>query len=1098
MMKLKTLSILITIVMVANIFGAIAKNVGQPNPSSSGTSGLADSPWPMFRQNLNHTGLSPYDTSGNPGKLKWSFTTGDNAYSSPAIGSDGTIYVGSDDNKLYAINPDSTEKWSFTAYGNVRTSPAIGFDGTIYVSDWNYLHAINHDGTKKWNFFTKGSFESSSAIGPDGTIYVGSFDYKLYAINPDGTEKWNFTTGSNVRSSPAIDFYGTIYIGSDDSKLYAIYPNGTKKWSFTTGWHVRSSPAIGPDGTIYIGSYDKKFYAINTDGTEKWSFKTGNHVKSSPAIGPDGTIYIGSDDYKLYAFYPNGTEKWSFIASNGILSSPSVGSEGTIYACDWNGKLYAINPDGTEKWSFMVYKYPFSSPAIGSDGTIYVGSQNHKLYAIGTPKSPPIADAGPDQTVNEGNAVQFKGCNSTGLLSGDPPSINPSVVALWHMDEGNGSIIYDETANNNDGTINGPTWYPGMYGSALKFEDTDLVYEIPASFDDSITTDITMVAWVYWEGPHPGTYSPNSYIFDARDFEGTRGGFIIYLDPSGTLIFLLLYGNNAGDYQIVQSTCKVPIKRWTHIAGVLDFTNGELRLYINGNEDTSVPATEPYYDFGGSHWDAAIGNNRYAPGDNQWAPFNGIIDEVVIYNEALTAQELPSTPAKIISYKWDFDASDGIDWDNPDATGPAPTHVYGDDGVYTVTLKITDETGATATDTSNITALNIAPTVDPNGPYSGDEGSQIIFTSIATDPGSDDLTFTWNWGDGTTTTTTYFNDGVGLEPIYDPSANEIKSPWGIYPFNVTDTVNHTYGDNGIYMITLTVEDDDNGTAVIIINVTVNNVAPNITLLIVPSDYEGSQLTFEAEAIDPGSDDLIFSWEFEYGPTIENICYNDGVGPEPIYDPITNEVKSPGGISPFNVSDTVTHTYGDNYEYFLTLRVKDDDDGMTVINTKIAVDNIAPSITKFAIPLDIFEGSKATFQAAAKDLGSDDLTFAWEFEQGPSITNTYYNDGMSPDPCPSPWGNFSFIAQDTVDHIFGDNGEFYVMLTVTDDDNDTTTFNTTVTVNNVAPKVDALPNATIDEGGTVTLTGHAIDPGSDDLTFTWSWEYAPWGDKSTIY
>jgi len=47
-------------------------------------------------------------------------------------------------------------------------------------------------------------------------------------------------------------------------------------------------------------------------------------------------------------------------------------------------------------------------------------------------------------------------------------------------------------------------------------------------------------------------------------------------------------------------------------------------------------------------------------------------------------------------------------------------------------------------------------------------------------------------------------------------------------------------------------------------------------------------------------------------------------------------------------------------------------------------------------------------------------------------------------------------------------------------------------------VDALPNATIDEGGTVTFTGHATDPGSDDLTFTWSWEYAPWGDKSTIY
>jgi hypothetical protein len=47
-----------------------------PSPISGGSGGLADSPWPMFRQNLNHTGLSPYDTSANPGKLKWKFTTG--------------------------------------------------------------------------------------------------------------------------------------------------------------------------------------------------------------------------------------------------------------------------------------------------------------------------------------------------------------------------------------------------------------------------------------------------------------------------------------------------------------------------------------------------------------------------------------------------------------------------------------------------------------------------------------------------------------------------------------------------------------------------------------------------------------------------------------------------------------------------------------------------------------------------------------------------------------------------------------------------------------------------------------------------------------
>jgi Mg-chelatase subunit ChlD len=154
--------------------------------------------------------------------------------------------------------------------------------------------------------------------------------------------------------------------------------------------------------------------------------------------------------------------------------------------------------------------------------------------------------------------------------------------------------------------------------------------------------------------------------------------------------------------------------------------------------------------------------------------------------------------------------------------------------------------------------------------YEFDEGSSITFIANATDPGSDDLTFTWNWGDGTPdTVTTYYNDGVNPEPFYNSSSNEIKSPWGTYPFNATDTVSHIYGDDGVYIITLTIEDDDGGITVTTINVTVINVAPTIDLNGPFSGDEGSPISFTGNASDPGSDDLIFTWEFELGPTISN-------------------------------------------------------------------------------------------------------------------------------------------------------------------------------------------------------------------------------------
>ena len=339
--------------------------------------------WPMFRFDSKHSGCSPYEGPWQP-HLKWTFSCGAAIVSSPAIGSDGTIYVGSSDGKLYAINSDGSRKWEFNTRKQVVSSPAIGADGTIYVgSKDNKLYAIRSNGNIKWTYATGGWIESSPAIGADGTIYVGSHDRNLHAINPNGSRKWVFSTGGVVYSSPAIGADGTIYVGSKDNKLYAIRPNGSMKWTYATGGWIESSPAIGADGTVYIGSSDCKLYAINIDGYKKWDFTTSGWVESSPAIGADGTIYVGSHDYRLYAIYPNGRKKWEFLTGEWVLSSPAIGADGIIYVGSSDGKLYSIYPDGNKNWEFFIGKWILSSPAIGADGTIYVGSNDGKFYAIG-------------------------------------------------------------------------------------------------------------------------------------------------------------------------------------------------------------------------------------------------------------------------------------------------------------------------------------------------------------------------------------------------------------------------------------------------------------------------------------------------------------------------------------------------------------------------------------------------------------------------------------------------------------------------------------------------------------------------------------------
>ncbi len=211
------------------------------------------------------------------GRVKWTFRARGFVETAPAVAADGTIYVSSSDfvvdssgrlntspwHYLYAINPIGTQKWSFYLQGFGGSSPALGTDGTIYLGcDDGYLYAIDPAGAQKWRFHTDDWVRSSPAIAADGTIYFGSCDQYLYAVRPNGTLKWKFYTDHVIGSSPAIGADGAIYVGSNDGYLYAVNADGNLRWKFNAGGAIKCSPVIGADGTIYITSASGKLYAI--------------------------------------------------------------------------------------------------------------------------------------------------------------------------------------------------------------------------------------------------------------------------------------------------------------------------------------------------------------------------------------------------------------------------------------------------------------------------------------------------------------------------------------------------------------------------------------------------------------------------------------------------------------------------------------------------------------------------------------------------------------------------------------------------------------------------------------------------------------------
>ena len=222
------------------------------------------------------------------GTEKWKFPNGGGFYS-PSIGPDGTIYTGGD--KLYALNPNGTEKWSISIFAKGPIS--FGSDGTLYVtSGGNGLYAIRN-GAIVWNVAEIGNCMSAS-VAPDGTIYCGSAGSYLYSISSTGTINWKYKTLDGVYTNPAIGADGSIYFGSRDKNIYALKSDGTLKWKFTTGGNVKSSPVIDKNGVIYCGSEDKNLYAINPNGSLKWVYNAGAIIYSTPSIASDGSILIGT------------------------------------------------------------------------------------------------------------------------------------------------------------------------------------------------------------------------------------------------------------------------------------------------------------------------------------------------------------------------------------------------------------------------------------------------------------------------------------------------------------------------------------------------------------------------------------------------------------------------------------------------------------------------------------------------------------------------------------------------------------------------------------------------------------------------------------
>jgi hypothetical protein len=487
------------------------------------------------------------------------------------------------------------------------------------------------------------------------------------------------------------------------------------------------------------------------------------------------------------------------------------------------------------------------------------------------------------------------------------------------------------------------------------------------------------------------------------------------------------------------------------------------------------------------------------------------------------------------------------DWEETGAVGVTAiagvitgSHLYDDDGLFSVDVVLSDGDGGTTNDQFTVTVTNVDPVLAIRGDATINEGDTVNLTGTSfTDVGAGDgHTATVNWGDGTPT------EGAGV------SGGDLIA-------------SHVYDDDtgSPFTVTVTVTDDDGGFDTETFTVTASNLNPVLSLRGNGTITEGDTVTLAGSGgttyTDPGAGDThtaTVDWGFgveaatasggvvtasnlyadeDGSPFIVPVVLDDGDGGSdsdtfqvtvnnaiPVVTPRGNASVENGatvflGSSSFTdagVDDTHSatvnwgdgsptevatvsqgagsgglsgsHVFSTGGPYTVTLIVTDNDGGASVPATFTVTVSNSPFTVNAGGNQTVDEGDTVSVNAPYNDTdgsGTHTATIDW-------------GDGSPIDNCPADCTITDVAGVGTVtgSHVYPDDNPtaYTVVVTVQDETSDLATDSFDVTVNDVAPTLTLSGNASVNEGGTYTLTiGPITDPGDDSFT---EW-IVDWGD-----
>jgi regulation of enolase protein 1 (concanavalin A-like superfamily) len=333
-------------------------------------------------------------------------------------------------------------------------------------------------------------------------------------------------------------------------------------------------------------------------------------------IAADTTYYWRIDEIEADGVTIHTGNVWSFTTgpATAFNPNPADGDRWILADADlnWISGVNAATHD--------VYFGTSQGDVAAGSGDTFKGNQTAAGYDPGTMAADTtyywrIDEVQADGTTKyEGSVWRFRTAPVISVT-------DPNLVGWWTLDEGQGLHALDWSGHGNHGTVMGnPQWVAGFNGGALDFDGAGDYVDCGNSPMLNIRNQITMSVW----------FKIAAFV---NDWEAiiSKGDNAFRLSRSATNGNATHIGVNGTTANYFDGTAVVANDEWHHIAGVYD--GAQAIIYVDGAADVVTPCTGQINDT----------NDRFFIGENSVSRgrySNGIIDDVRLYNRALTQDEI--------------------------------------------------------------------------------------------------------------------------------------------------------------------------------------------------------------------------------------------------------------------------------------------------------------------------------------------------------------------------------------------------------------------------------------------------------------------------